>query len=200
MKSTLNIKLTLIKIIFAILSANVIATPSFNMAYVGGQGNLSDTACYIRSDNGQPYFNIVSIFAASIKGTTPSAPTIQFNNNVTSLLDSALTPGSQVYNLRAKGIKVLLTVMGGHAQAGWSCFTKQADAESFAKQLVAITNQYGLDGIDIDDEYSNCTAESTSLIMVTQAIKNDTGFNGKILTKALYSDSKYFKATYNLHS
>ncbi len=200
MKSIPNIKLILVKFIFIILSTSAIAAPSFNMAYVGGQGNLSDAACYIRSDNGQPYFNIVSIFAASIKGTTPSAPTIQFNNNVSSLLNSALTPGSQVYNLRAKGLKVLLTVMGGHAQAGWSCFTNQTDAESFAKQLVTIANQYGLDGIDIDDEYSNCTPNSTSLIMVAQAIKNDTNFSGKILTKALYADAKYFKTTYNGHT
>ena len=197
MKSILNIKLALIKFIFVILSTSAIAAPSFNMAYVGNQGNLSDTACYIRSDNNQPYFNMVSIFAAGIKGTTPSQPIIQFDSNVSSYLESATIPGSQVYNLRAQGFKVLLTVMGAHAQAGWSCFTDESSASAFASQLVNIANEYNLDGIDIDDEYSNCTANSTSLIMVAQAIKNNPGFNGKILTKALFDDDAYFKASYN---
>lgn len=61
-------------------------------------------------------------------------------------------------------------------------------------------NKYQLDGIDIDDEYSSCTPNNYSMIMLTQAIKTNPNFKGKLLTKALYDDADYFAASYQGHT
>lgn len=55
-------------------------------------------------------------------------------------------------------------------------------------------NQYGLDGIDIDDEWSSGTPNDTSLIMVTSIMQQL--MPGKIISKALWEDQTYFTSNY----
>ena len=168
----------------------------FNMAYVETNTNkLSNAGCFIRSDNNKPFFNMVSVFAANINGSDPNTPVIYFNPNVDQLLNHT----NQVQELQNKGIKVLLTLLGNHENAGWSCMTDDNAIKSFANDVVNTVNKYNLDGVDIDDEYSACRPNTTSMIRITQAIKNNPGFKGKILSKALYDDSDYFSANYNGH-
>lgn len=166
-----------------------------NMSYVEVNSNsLSNVGCYVRASNNKPYFDMVSIFAANINGSNPNHPQIYLNSQVESTVLS-----SQIKNLQGKGIKVLATLLGNHENAGWSCMTNQLDIDKFARQVAAFANQFNLDGIDIDDEYSNCDAKDVSLIRIAKAIKTNPAFAGKLLTKALYSDEIYFKATYNGH-
>ena len=167
----------------------------FNMAYVEVNSNpLENVRCYIRSDNHKPFFGYTAIFAGNINGTEPNRPEIYFNEHVQAVLNS-----SQVQSLRHQGIKVLMTLLGNHQNAGWSCMTSQKAANKFADKIVQMINKHHLDGVDIDDEYSTCTPNDYSLIMLAQAIKSHKGFKGKILTKALFEDSQYFTATYNDH-
>jgi len=56
--------------------------------------------------------------------------------------------------LQQKGIKVLLSILDNHQGAGFANFPSQAAAEAFAQELADAVNQYGLDGIDFDDEYA----------------------------------------------
>ncbi len=63
-----------------------------------------------------------------------------------------------------------------------------------------MVNQYHLDGVDIDDEYSACTPNNTSMIMLAQAIKANPEFSGKLLTKALFEDDDIFSSTYEGHT
>lgn len=169
---------------------------TFNMAYVEvNDHSLANTGCYIRSDNNKPFFDMVSIFAANINGNNPNAPVIYFNPQV----DTILNHSNQVANLQSKGIKVLLTLLGNHEKAGWACMTDEAAIKNFADQIVKTVNQYHLDGVDIDDEYSACAGNSTSLIRISQAVKNHPDFKGKILSKALFADHSYFTATYEGH-
>ena len=94
----------LIKLLPFCLLAHTSATSAFNMAYVEVNSNFfGNVACYIRSDNQQPFFGAAAIFAGSINGNNPNAPQILFNSNVDAVLHSA-----QVTNLQAKGIKVLM--------------------------------------------------------------------------------------------
>ena len=62
--------------------------------------------------------------------------------------------------------------------------------------LVSIVNRYNLDGVAIDDEYSNC-GEPKNLQYAAMAIKNNDNWNGRILTKALdyLKADDYFKDT-----
>src|SRR3954452_7005487 len=52
------------------------------------------------------------------------------------------------------GIIVVLAVVTNWSKAGWSEFTDQKAAQWFVDQLLAAVDRFGLDGIDIDDEYS----------------------------------------------
>lgn len=176
----------------SLFSSSVFA---FNMAYVEVNSNrLDNVRCYLRTDNNQPYFSITAIFAGNINGNDPNNPKIYFNDNVVALLKT-----SQVQDLQAQGIKVLMTLLGNHENTGWSCMTNEDAAKRFANDIVAMVNQYHLDGIDIDDEYSQCSANNYSMIMLAQAIKTHPDFKGKLLTKALFADAAYFRANYKGH-
>lgn len=137
-------------------------------------------------------------------------PMLRANNNdpVTS---APLNPNVQAAIERAsvlqdKGITVLLSVMGAHSATGWSQFTDQATAQAFVDYLKSdVVDRYGLDGIDIDDEYSNGPANNTSLAMVTTLMRQT--MPDKLVTKALCSrdcgacdDSGPFSGDWNGHT
>lgn len=147
-----------------------------------------------RLADGSPAIGFACIFAANYAASTlpflrannNQPPTTQeFNPNIQTVLDSGA-----IAFLQSQGIKVLLTVTNGHASVGWSQFTNQTDAQAFADYLAGIVNQYGLDGIDIDDEYSTGTAQSDSLAMVTSLLRQ--AMPGKLVTKALWNDLQFF--------
>jgi GH18 family chitinase len=166
-----------------------------NVAYVEVNSNaLANAGCYVRTATNQPYFGMVSIFAANINGDSPDAPVLYLNPNVKAVLNSA-----QIEDLHTKHIKVLLTILGNHKKAGWACMTDEGSAKAFADSMVELVKRYNLDGIDIDDEYSSCKTNNTSLIMLAEAIKSNPDFSGKLLTKALFSDTRYFQDTYKGH-
>lgn len=168
----------------------------FNMGYVEVNTNqLSTAGCYIRTDNNKPFFKFVSVFAANINGYEPNKPEIYFNPQVDALLNHT----NQVSVLQSKGIKVLLTLLGNHQNAGWSCMTDAKAIATFANNIVKTINNYHFDGVDIDDEYSICTPNETSMIRIAQAIKHHPQFQGKIVSKALLVDDQYFAANYKGH-
>lgn len=164
----------------------------FNVAYVEvNTNNFANVGCYTLP-GGQPFFDFACIFAANINLDEQSGqPVLFFNQQVSDLLNTT----DAVKTLQSKGIKVLLTVLGNHQNAGWSCFTDQSTAQNFAQQLANCVAQYGLDGIDIDDEYSTCQTNNTSLIMVTYEMQQ--AMPGKIISKALFDDSQYFNVMWN---
>ncbi|MBA3662256.1 MAG: hypothetical protein H0W64_11030 [Gammaproteobacteria bacterium] len=185
-------KITMVAILLGFFTASAHAA---NMAYIEVNSNrFENVGCYVDSDKKQPFFQIASIFAANINGNDPNKPVIYLNPQVTATLSS-----SQVQRLHEKGIKVLVTLLGNHQNAGWACMTNASAAKKFASDVVNFVNQYKLDGIDIDDEYSKCATNNYSMIMMAQAIKTHPGFKGKLLTKALFADYSHFKSNYQGH-
>lgn len=177
-------------LLFACLLGTANAEP-LNIAYVEvNSNNLDNVGCYVRSDNNKPIFHIATIFAANVNGSSPNKPIVYFNPQVDNLLNHT----NQVQKLQAQGIKVVLTILGNHENAGWACMTNLTDIQTFADQIVDVANKYHLDGIDIDDEYSTCTPNDTSILKIARAIKTNPKFKGKILTKDLFSDYSYFAA------
>lgn len=172
-----------------------INTYAFNMAYVEVNNNrLENARCYIDSQTKKPFFEMVSIFAPNINGDDPNQPTISLNPETKATMESG-----QIERLHQNGIKVLATILGNHQNAGWACMTDPEAAKAFADKVVAFVNKYHLDGIDIDDEWSRCDSNDFSMTMMAQAIKAHPGFKGKLLTKALFSDSWYFQSNYQGH-
>ena len=166
-------------------------TTPFTTAYVEVNSNsFKNPGCYTYGSTAKQLFGFAVIFAANINYTN-NTPTLYFNPQV----QSTLTSGNIAY-LKSLGIKVLLDVLGNHENAGWGCFTTYAGADAFAVQCANAVTQYGLDGIDIDDEYSTCTTNTSSLVLAVSALRARLGTT-KYITKALFSDIQYFSATYN---
>jgi hypothetical protein len=163
---------------------------------------LRDVASVVMPD-GTPAIDFVCLFGANyasdvrpyLRASNDDPPTTKpLNDNIQQVLDD----GSTAF-LQSKGIKVLLTILNGHKKVGWSEFTSQPAARDFARYLkTEIVDKYSLDGIDIDDEYSKGTPNDTSLIMVTALIRQI--MPGKIISKALWSDSDYFQSTWSGHT
>ncbi len=106
------------------------ATP-LNMSYVEVNSNaLSNVGCYLRQSNHQPFFAMTSIFAANINGDDPNNPVIYFNPQVHALMQT-----SQVKALQNQHIKVLMTLLGNHENAGWSCMRIKRARKRSQKKL-----------------------------------------------------------------
>jgi hypothetical protein len=163
---------------------------------------FKNTANYTLAD-GNPAINVVCIFDANyaaaekpyLRANNNASPTTKpFNENIQQILDD----GSVKY-LQDKGLTVLLTITNGHHPVGWSQFTSESDAMDFVHYLKTdVVEKYGLDGIDIDDEYSSGTPNDTSLVMVTTLMRQI--MPDKIISKALFQDSQYFQTTWKGHT
>ncbi|MDT0233850.1 endo-beta-N-acetylglucosaminidase H [Curtobacterium sp. BRB10] len=103
-------------------------------------------------ENGANAFDVAIIFAANINRDADGKAVLYANENVQRTLDQAAT---QIRPLQAKGIKVTLSVLGNHQGTGLANFTSKAAARDFAAQVSATVEKYGLDGVDLDDEYSD---------------------------------------------
>jgi hypothetical protein len=137
-----------------------------NVAYVEVNTNdFANVGCYVLEDGSQ-FFDVACIFAANIN-EAGGVPSLYLNPQVSNVLNDT----DAVKVLQELGITVLLTVLGNYEDAGWSCFTDESVATAWAQELADCVEQYGLDGIDIDDEYSTCTPNDTSLIMVTSIMR-----------------------------
>src|SRR5687768_14191887 len=114
-------KKVFISVLMGCFSTTIHAT---NIAYVEVNSNRFENAgCYVDSNTKISFFQIASIFAANINGNDPNSPFIYLNPQVTSTLSS-----SQVQHLHRKGIKVLVTLLGNHQNAGWACMTDASAA------------------------------------------------------------------------
>ena len=108
---------------------------------------------------GQQLFDIAIIFAANINyNTTTQKAELFFNTQVTNVLSNKAT---YIQPLQAKGIKVLLSILGNHQGAGICNFPDQASAQAYAQILSNAVTTYGLDGIDFDDEYADYGTNNT---------------------------------------
>ncbi|WP_082035829.1 LamG-like jellyroll fold domain-containing protein [Pedobacter lusitanus] len=171
-------------------TTSLLGTP-FTTAYVEVNSNdFSNPGCYTYGAPAKQLFGVSVIFAANINSTN-GVPTLSFNPQVQEVLSSG-----KVAYLQSLGIKVVLDVLGNHQNAGWGCFTTYADADAFAVQCANAVQQYGLDGIDIDDEYSTCTANDGSLVLAAAALRARLGAS-KLITMAAFGQANYFSSTYN---
>lgn len=176
-----------------------------SIAYIGDvtPTTLAAAGCYTTSDGGAAV-DVVCIFAANLNKTLPPnyvplAPGVPVPSGGTIACSSAslqqALQSDTIKQLQAKGITVLLTFLNNHDAAGWSEFATEADARTFVAQLQSLVSAYGLDGIDIDDEYSRGTPLCSSLAMVTSLMQQ--AMPDKIISKALWKDKKYFGVPYN---
>ena len=89
------------------------------------------------------------LFASNIRGTS-STVELYHNNNQSYILNHAST---LIAPLQAKGIKVMLGLLGDHTGIGFANLT-DTQIDDFALAIKNCINTYGLDGVDFDDEYA----------------------------------------------
>lgn len=111
---------------------------------------------YMMGDH--PFFDIVSIFAANINLDKDGAPYISCNEQTKYVLQNA---DKIIRPLQEKGIRVHLSILGNHDDAGMRSLTEEG-ARTFAKELKAYADIYGLDGFDFDDEYSSYAGDDAA--------------------------------------
>lgn len=118
-------------------AATAASTDPLTVAYVEVNSNELRTVGDYELADGSNAFDVAIIFAANINSDGDAA-TLHLNDQVTATLENADT---QIRPLQDKGIKVTLSLLGNH------------QAAAFADQVAAVVAQYGLDGVDIDDEW-----------------------------------------------
>lgn len=117
-------------------------------------------ALEVRLADGSMFFDAVVLFSANIRYNYAEDMVYLHNNpNVQTLLEKTDT---YLQPLRRTGIKVYLCLMGDHTPAGVANLTR-AGAEMFAEDVANAIAQYKLDGVALDDEYTEGSA-STDLI------------------------------------
>jgi hypothetical protein len=100
-----------------------------------------------------------------------------------------------VQQLQELGIKVILSVMGYTPQGqssgmGWDG-VPAAQNEAFASWVQTnVMEAYGLDGIDIDNEWSGLPENTQSFMDTVGTLRHH--MQGTLLTKALWADDDYF--------
>lgn len=137
--------------------------------------NMLNAGSYTLQNTNRQLFDVAIIFAANINyDVSKSRAYISSNNNVTKVLNDVNT---YVKPLQQKGIKVLLDILGNHQGAGISNFPNREAAKDFALQVAHTVNTYGLDGVDLDDEYAgygnNGTGQpnNSSFVMLLQELR-----------------------------
>ena len=114
--------------------------------------------------NGKPYADIVEFFASNIHKRTVNGvvePTLYLNDKMTNLLENG-GAATYVQGLQAKGIKVVLTVLGDWQGIGVANMN-DTQTTQFAKILAHAVEKYGLDGIGFDDEYPTTRPRSSAV-------------------------------------
>lgn len=98
-----------------------------------------------------PFFDLVVLFAANINYDAEGDYVyLHTNPNVLALLEESET---YLQPLRKKGIKVQLGLLGNHTPAG-ICQLSDWGAKEFAREVAEACRKYKLDGVNLDDEYS----------------------------------------------
>lgn len=156
--------------------------------------DVKDIAHYRVKSTGQPFFSDLVLFAANINGSTPNTPVLYYNTEMSAILKDNIDAVRQLQNA---GIKVQISYLGNHQNAGWSCNMTSRTATRLGNAMVSEVVKYGLDGINVDDEYSTCSGSASSFYAVLKAIRGNPYFSGKTLSKALWSDSQYFRSPNN---
>jgi hypothetical protein len=157
--------------------------------------DFKNIANFVASSTGKPFFSDVVLFAANINGDDPENSELFYNDEVRNILENNL---DAVWYLQGKGIKVQLSFLGNHQNAGWSANMSDSACVSLAKKMVNDINKFNLDGINIDDEYSLQSGNVNSFYRLLLAIRENSHIDDMKLTKALWNDPEFFQGETNV--
>lgn len=110
---------------------------------------------YTLENSGKQLFDIVVLFSANINYNAETGRIyVSRNENIQALLDQR---EKYLKPLQNKGIKVVLGILGNHDASGISTLTP-ATSKAFAQEVKNVCDAYELDGVFLDDEYTDYAA------------------------------------------
>jgi hypothetical protein len=142
----------------------------------------------LKKADGTPQISVVCIMCASFNGTQQNftAPYIGISASTKKAFDNG-----DVKYLQDQGIKVVLTVMSNDS-IGWSSVPSTSN-DAFAKWTKSFIDQYGLDGIDVDDEnFTSGMSNPEFLLPTLSALRKQMPAGKYLFTKALWQDTNCF--------
>ena len=148
--------------------------------------DFATVGAFVREGAHRPVFALAMIFAANINYDGCTAY-LHLNERV---LETLRATETQIRPLQRRGTKVLLSLLGNHEGAGFANFPIRHDADRFAAQVARVVHRCHLDGVDLDDEYSEYGKNGTgqpneaSFVWFVRALRRHLGPH-KLLT--LYS-------------
>lgn len=128
--------------------------------------NPLNTIGFTLKDSGKQFFDIVVLFSANINYNSQTGRVyISRNENIQALLDQR---EKYIKPLQNRGMKVVLGILGNHDVAGISTL-EPGLAREFAKEVKNLCDAYELDGVFLDDEYTDYSGAASGEIPGFQA-------------------------------
>lgn len=123
----------------------------FSCMQINDTNPLNNLSYTLRS-SGKPLVDVLILFSANINYNEETGRVyINNNENIRAVLDNR---EKYLKPLQDRGIKVVLSILGNHDKSGVANLS-ESTAKLFAQECKAICDAYQLDGIMLDDEYSN---------------------------------------------
>lgn len=117
-------------------------------------------------ESGKQFFDVVVLFSANINYNSQTGRVyVSRNENVQALLDQR---EKYIKPLQERGIKVVLGILGNHDISGISTLQPEL-AKAFASEVKNLCDAYELDGVFLDDEYTNYDEAANTTIPGFQA-------------------------------
>lgn len=113
---------------------------------------------YTLKDSGKQFFDMVVLFSANINIDSATGRVyVSRNENVQALLDRR---DKYLKPLQDRGIKVILGILGNHDASGISTLSPD-QSKRFAQEVKNVCDAYNLDGVFLDDEYTDYNAAAS---------------------------------------
>ena len=129
-------------------------------------GNPLNVGNYVLQDSRKPFFDMMVIFAANVQLNKETREIyLKYNENVDHLLKNR---EKYIKPLQDKGIKVLLGLLNDHAGVGIANLQGES-LRRFAAQCKVAVETYGLDGVDLDDEWAEYGTVNTDILTPAEA-------------------------------
>ena len=117
-------------------------------------------------ESGKQLFDMVVLFSANINYNDQTGRVyVSRNDNVQAILDNR---EKYIQPLQDRGIKVILGILGNHDESGISTLSDAA-CKDFAQEVKNLCDAYRLDGVFLDDEYTNKDGAAASSNPLFQA-------------------------------
>ena len=114
--------------------------------------NPLNNMSYTLAESGKPLFDVVVLFSSNIKYNEETGRVfLHHNENNSAIFNNC---AKYIKPLQERGIKVLLSVLGGGDRSGLRSLGPEA-AKEFAREIKYTCDAYDLDGVFFDDEYSS---------------------------------------------